>query len=50
MGDITPDVEMHTPSGKSGASATGGFSTTPTLSDPYTYQVGFGGRFASEAM
>ncbi|KZV88277.1 Homogentisate 1,2-dioxygenase [Exidia glandulosa HHB12029] len=27
-----------------------GFSTTPTDKDPYKYQVGFGNRFASEAI
>jgi len=34
----------------SGASAQAAFSTTPTLDDPYIYQVGFGNRFATEAM
>jgi len=33
-----------------GASAAGGFATQPTKEDPYKYQVGFGNRFASEAM
>ncbi|KAJ5660987.1 uncharacterized protein N7484_000359 [Penicillium longicatenatum] len=33
-----------------GASATASFSSTPTKEDPYLYQVGFGNRFASEAI
>ncbi|KAK7044071.1 hypothetical protein VNI00_007787 [Paramarasmius palmivorus] len=33
-----------------GATATGAFSTTPSEKDPYTYQVGLGNRFASEAI
>lgn len=33
-----------------GATAAGSFSTKPTEKDPYTYQVGFGNRFASEAV
>lgn len=33
-----------------GATATGAFSTKPTEKDPYRYQVGFGSRFASEAI
>ncbi|PPQ72342.1 hypothetical protein CVT26_007313 [Gymnopilus dilepis] len=34
----------------SGATAKGAFSTVPSKEDPYTYQVGFGNRFASEAL
>ncbi|KII95684.1 hypothetical protein PLICRDRAFT_96456 [Plicaturopsis crispa FD-325 SS-3] len=33
-----------------GATANAPFSTTPTPQDPYRYQVGFGNRFASEAI
>lgn len=33
-----------------GARARSAFSTTPTDFDPYPYQVGFGNRFASEAL
>ena len=33
-----------------GASAVTPYATTPTTSDPYCYQTGFGNRFASEAM
>lgn len=33
-----------------GASATASFTSTPTQDDPYLYQVGFGNRFASEAI
>ncbi|KAJ7116560.1 homogentisate 1,2-dioxygenase [Mycena epipterygia] len=33
-----------------GATARTAFSTTPTDKDPYQYQVGFGNRFASEAI
>uniref|UniRef100_A0A0W0EXK0 homogentisate 1,2-dioxygenase n=1 Tax=Moniliophthora roreri TaxID=221103 RepID=A0A0W0EXK0_MONRR len=33
-----------------GATANGAFSTTPSEKDPYKYQVGFGNRFASEAI
>ncbi|KAK1754157.1 homogentisate 1,2-dioxygenase [Echria macrotheca] len=33
-----------------GATASGAFSTTPTSTDPYTYQVGFGNYFTSEAL
>lgn len=33
-----------------GATASGSFATTPTAADPYTYQVGFGNRFATEAL
>ncbi|KAI1780306.1 homogentisate 1,2-dioxygenase [Hypoxylon cercidicola] len=32
------------------ATARGAFTTTPTATDPYTYQVGFGNRFATEAI
>lgn len=32
------------------ASAQSQFSTKPTASDPYSYQTGFGNRFASEAI
>lgn len=38
---------MHT---TSGATAQATFATTPTPSDPYHYQIGFGNRFASEAI
>ncbi|KAF9048822.1 homogentisate 1,2-dioxygenase [Panaeolus papilionaceus] len=34
----------------SGATAKTVFATTPNEKDPYTYQVGFGNRFASEAL
>jgi homogentisate 1,2-dioxygenase len=34
----------------SGATAPGAFATAPTEKDPYKYQVGFGNRFASEAI
>ncbi|KAI0630720.1 homogentisate 1,2-dioxygenase [Trametes polyzona] len=33
-----------------GASAQSAYTVTPTESDPYTYQVGFGNRFTSEAI
>jgi homogentisate 1,2-dioxygenase len=33
-----------------GATARSAYSTTPTDRDPYSYQVGFGNRFASEAI
>ncbi|KAK0642228.1 putative homogentisate 1,2-dioxygenase [Cercophora newfieldiana] len=33
-----------------GATATGAFTTTPSPTDPYIYQTGFGNRFASEAL
>ncbi|KAJ7690048.1 homogentisate 1,2-dioxygenase [Mycena rosella] len=33
-----------------GATARGAFATKPTEKDPYSYQVGFGNRFASEAI
>jgi homogentisate 1,2-dioxygenase len=33
-----------------GASAAASFTSTPTPDDPYLYQVGFGNRFASEAI
>ncbi|KIY48782.1 putative homogentisate 1,2-dioxygenase [Fistulina hepatica ATCC 64428] len=33
-----------------GSTAQHAFSTTPTAEDPYRYQVGFGNRFASEAI
>ncbi|KAK0709290.1 homogentisate 1,2-dioxygenase [Lasiosphaeria miniovina] len=33
-----------------GATAPGPYTTPPTAADPYTYQVGFGNRFASEAL
>ncbi|KAL0063450.1 hypothetical protein AAF712_009654 [Marasmius tenuissimus] len=33
-----------------GASAAGAFAIQPTEKDPYRYQVGFGNRFASEAV
>ena len=33
-----------------GATAQNAYSTEPTEKDPYVYQVGFGNRFASEAM
>jgi len=32
------------------ASAAASFATTPTKADPYSYQVGFGNLFASEAV
>lgn len=32
------------------ASAAASFATTPTAEDPYSYQVGFGNLFASEAV
>lgn len=32
------------------ATAKAGFTTTPTSIDPYSYQVGFGNRFATEAL
>lgn len=35
---------------KASASATGVFTTTATANDPYTYQTGFGNRFATEAL
>lgn len=38
------------PFSASGATAQGAYATTPTEKDPYTYQVGFGNRFASEAL
>jgi homogentisate 1,2-dioxygenase len=34
----------------SGATAVGPFITEATPNDPYQYQVGFGNRFASEAL
>jgi homogentisate 1,2-dioxygenase len=33
-----------------GASARASFTATPDSKDPYRYQVGFGNRFATEAM
>jgi hypothetical protein len=33
-----------------GATAQSAFATTPTSSDPYSYQCGFGNRFASESI
>lgn len=33
-----------------GATAQGAFNVLPTANDPYTYQVGFGNRFATEAI
>jgi homogentisate 1,2-dioxygenase len=33
-----------------GATATSAFASTPTSSDPYSYQCGFGNRFASESI
>ena len=36
--------------GGTGATAQSAFSTPTTKNDPYTYQVGFGNSFASEAM
>jgi len=33
-----------------GASARAAFVSTATPEDPYVYQVGFGNRFATEAM
>jgi len=33
-----------------GATASGGFTSRPTAADPYAYQVGFGNRFATEAL
>lgn len=39
---------MSTPT--TGATAKGAFITTVSDKDPYIYQVGFGNRFASEAM
>ncbi|KAK7751895.1 hypothetical protein SLS62_006196 [Diatrype stigma] len=33
-----------------GASARGSFTTEPTPADPYRYQIGFGNRFATEAI
>lgn len=33
-----------------GATAKNAFVTKPAEKDPYQYQVGFGNRFASEAM
>ncbi|KAF9478838.1 homogentisate 1,2-dioxygenase [Pholiota conissans] len=38
------------PLSTTGASAQGAYITTPTEKDPYIYQVGFGNRFASEAI
>ncbi|KAF8181308.1 homogentisate 1,2-dioxygenase [Pholiota molesta] len=38
------------PLSTTGATAQGVYATTPTEKDPYTYQVGFGNRFASEAL
>ncbi|KAL5526159.1 hypothetical protein ACEPAG_7497 [Sanghuangporus baumii] len=34
----------------SGATAAGAYAVKPTPKDPYSYQVGFGNRFASEAI
>ncbi|RDW80198.1 homogentisate 1,2-dioxygenase [Coleophoma cylindrospora] len=49
MGDITmPDSTA--PSSTFGASSSSPFVTPPTATDPYTYQTGFGNRFASEAI
>ncbi|OIW32644.1 homogentisate 1,2-dioxygenase [Coniochaeta ligniaria NRRL 30616] len=33
-----------------GATASGAFTSKPTATDPYTYQVGFGNSFATEAL
>jgi hypothetical protein len=41
---------LNMPPSTTGATAQGSFSTKPTPKDPYQYQVGFGNRFASEAL
>ncbi|KFA72669.1 hypothetical protein S40288_03357 [Stachybotrys chartarum IBT 40288] len=38
------------PAARVSASATGPFFTAPSDTDPYAYQVGFGNRFATEAL
>ncbi|KFA64988.1 hypothetical protein S40285_09061 [Stachybotrys chlorohalonatus IBT 40285] len=38
------------PAARVGAGATGPFFTAPSDTDPYAYQVGFGNRFATEAL
>lgn len=46
----TPAASSSTSTATFGASATVPFTSPATASDPYTYQVGFGNRFASEAV
>jgi homogentisate 1,2-dioxygenase len=41
---------MALPIRSASASAVASFATTPTDKDPYSYQVGFGNKFASEAV
>jgi hypothetical protein len=41
---------LESPTKLPGATAQTAFSTKPTAEDPYTYQVGFNNRFATEAM
>jgi homogentisate 1,2-dioxygenase len=41
---------MALPIRSASASAVASFATTPTEKDPYSYQVGFGNKFASEAV
>ncbi|KAF9881833.1 homogentisate 1, 2-dioxygenase [Colletotrichum karsti] len=54
MGAIVPNSKRYPrvsdPPPTFGASAQHAFSTDPAPKDPYTYQVGFGNRFASEAV
>ncbi|CAI0652737.1 unnamed protein product [Colletotrichum noveboracense] len=54
MGAIVQNSQMYPkvsdPPSTFGATARHPFSTEPTPKDPYTYQVGFGNRFASEAI
>lgn len=40
----------HRQTNMTGATAKSAFTTGPTFEDPYTYQVGFGNSFASEAV
>jgi homogentisate 1,2-dioxygenase len=56
MSSLTNGHGLNGPYAKSttkttpGGSAAGTFVTTGTLEDPYSYQVGFGNRFATEAV
>ncbi|KAK3341953.1 homogentisate 1,2-dioxygenase [Lasiosphaeria hispida] len=48
--EAIPPANTTTTTPFTGAAASGAFTTTPTAIDPYTYQVGFGNHFASEAL
>lgn len=56
MGEFVPparqdSISMASPMKSTyGRSATDCYTSPPTASDPYRYMVGFGNRFASEAV